>query len=1137
MATAIGLNMQLSASTSGLTSGINEAEKAIQKLGRGAESAAQYFERFRDAATGQLPAAMQQIVDQSGQLTSEFRAGLVTSEQYASGIKALGTEANAIVAAFRDGASVTAQYATEEERAAASQERLNSLLAAGAISQETYNRAMAEASGANAAAAAAAKEKADAEAKIAEAMRAGEAVAKSVRTEEEKRAEEMARLGSLLAQGAIDQQTYDRAIAEASGANRAAAEAERELARAKSEAASITNSVMTSQEKYDAEIARLQKHLEAGAISQETFNRAADRAKGVLDQASAATQRQADAAASASLQLNELSGFFSLLPGPIGNVAGRISGLASTVGGLDKLIANPTAAIANFSNVLGVLTSPLGQAVVGIAAFGAAATAVTKNLLELSDKVEKLSNQANKLGASFEFIQVLDVAAQRSGSSIESLGASFNRFLNKLDEAKTGSEKAVAAFARIGISSQDLANQKPEEIYKRMAVSIANLEDPAARAGVAMDILGRGGLDLIPTFQNIAQSEADMARFFATLSEFDKIRFEGFDASVEALETSTSGLGRALILPFVGLGDGIARGSAEFIGGITAIVKPIGQILEPAFTAIGRTIELFLNGIGAIGRTIGAILEPFGTVFAKISEYISPAQDAILEFFKSVQGLGEAAVQLLVSFTPVGLLADNFDAVAAAAEDFFSGFSEAASYVGDVISRVVTIVQTAFSQFAEVIGESLGEAITFVTSSVSAFLEFSGIGAVVTAAMQAVGAAFSGLWDTIQGIISGIGGFIEQVLQFAEDWLGISREIEKPVEAKVELDTTEPALAATMFYDEITKAVDKAAELGQEGVAAAELYQKRLEDIAVTTQEGTYSQDEMKRAVANATAEFEASLEPIAAAKKAREDMAKEAQKAADEVEKAAQRQIDADKKVADRLIENQRIDQEFGGSRERFQASQDLLSVENEIARVQKEQADAAAKGDKAAESAAAARLASLDQAKAAVAETAKFGFNQKDIDESIAKVRKDIEKEVSAADIQLAPDAAKDFFNTVKDLERQLELKIIDPKQFEEATREARKTFDEAAKQAEKVRDLQIKYNEEAAKIQEERLEELSKKSQAALQVEDIRTTGGASQFLSLATGREDPAIEEYRKQFKKLEEIRKEIAKAQQEAVEIL
>jgi len=72
---------------------------------------------------------------------------------------------------------------------------------------------------------------------------------------------------------------------------------------------------------------------------------------------------------------------------------------------------------------------------------------------------------------------------------------------------------------------------------------------------------------------------------------------------------------------------------------------------------------------------------------------------------------------------------------------------------------------------------------------------------------------------------------------------------------------------------------------------------------------------------------------------------------------------------------------------------------------------------------------------------------------------------------------------------------------------------------------------------KINAEKAAALGGKSNEALQANDVRSSQGIAQFLALATGREDPAIEENRKTNAKLEEIRKELRALQQEKVEIL
>jgi hypothetical protein len=71
----------------------------------------------------------------------------------------------------------------------------------------------------------------------------------------------------------------------------------------------------------------------------------------------------------------------------------------------------------------------------------------------------------------------------------------------------------------------------------------------------------------------------------------------------------------------------------------------------------------------------------------------------------------------------------------------------------------------------------------------------------------------------------------------------------------------------------------------------------------------------------------------------------------------------------------------------------------------------------------------------------------------------------------------------------------------------------------------------------ITSERAAALGGKSNEALKANDIRSGEGMAQFLALATGREDPAIAEYRKQTQKLDEIRAELRALQQDKVDIL
>ena len=118
--------------------------------------------------------------------------------------------------------------------------------------------------------------------------------------------------------------------------------------------------------------------------------------------------------------------------------------------------------------------------------------------------------------------------------------------------------------------------------------------------------------------------------------------------------------------------------------------------------------------------------------------------------------------------------------------------------------------------------------------------------------------------------------------------------------------------------------------------------------------------------------------------------------------------------------------------------------------------------------------------------------------------------------------------------------EARRLEEQQAKEAARaaeEAAKDQERRAKEAAAIDEKMAAKQEDIDKIQADKARALGGKSNEALKASDIRSSEGMAQFIALATGREDPAIEENRKTNMKLEEIRKELRAMQQEKVEIL
>ena len=101
------------------------------------------------------------------------------------------------------------------------------------------------------------------------------------------------------------------------------------------------------------------------------------------------------------------------------------------------------------------------------------------------------------------------------------------------------------------------------------------------------------------------------------------------------------------------------------------------------------------------------------------------------------------------------------------------------------------------------------------------------------------------------------------------------------------------------------------------------------------------------------------------------------------------------------------------------------------------------------------------------------------------------------------------------------------------EQRRKEEQKMIDDYNK---KVLDAESKALQASLKYEQERVEGLAAVNQKALQVSDIRS-GGISDFIALATGREDPAVTESRKQLQELKALNENVRQLKALPVEIM
>jgi hypothetical protein len=1122
MANILSLAMKVSADASGVVKNLTPAERALENLGRQAAKTTAVFDQF--TKTNEAAANTQaQFNEKFAALAKQLESGL-DATAYADQYAALQAEVRATAEAFTEAAAIIAQGRTDDELRAETLARLSELLQVGALDNEQYARAVAEASGANAAAAKAEEERL-------RLLERGRQITEQFLTDEERRSQKLKELNALVAANAISDEAAARARFEFSGLSaqlerdglelrrqiaadreadaareqaslEAIAQVERRLAedsaaaqrlRAQetARASAIIAASRTPQDIFNAAVAEATSLELKGLLTKKQFNDELRRQADVFARATVAAEQLGVAtedAAKKSLKFNEISGILAALPGPLGSIAGRFSGLSSAAEGLNRVFSGGlSTGVGSISSQISALATPINIGIASFAAFGAAATAITRGLADLEGRVEQLGNTALRLGTDFETIQILDEAARRSGVSIDSLAAGIQKLAVNINEARSGTGKAAEAFAKLGISQQELIDLDPAALAERTAAALQGIEDPALRAALATETLGKAGLALLPGFNAIGESEEALRRFSATISEIDRDRIGSLGQAFDNVKTSLAGLGQATLLPFAGIVEGVANLFADFIGTVTRLAQAIGLVLTPVLDGLGFAFGLLSDGLAAVNGLFDYLTGSNQKTAAAVGELRAEMEEPLdagfaKEFEKTLQGINSGVSQAIDDSVRFGA----------------AGFDAALEY------------QNAIAQLKEQLDAGLFNEETFRREAAKA------------------GEAF-------------------------KQELG---RIQQDNKLEIQIESVAQKTLASL-NEEISKAINQAEQFGQAGFDAALQFQTKIQDLGQQFENGFINEESLRRGVAAANAEYDKQIDKLKQAE-------------------AEQRKlIDGDRERLDQLLQS---------NDEAARLEQDLLTVQREQARVSEQLAAARAADNVAQADAAAARQAELDQLQAKLEEQQQAleqGFGQgfqaafaavdNGISGLIAKSQQFGQAGFDAAlrlqeGIAAAQEQARDgvlnaeafnqevarqqelFNNEIKNIEEAEKARTkaaedrvaAEKKQQDDAVKarqdayaqqqkaaegaanEQRRVQEEVYKQQQKIFEEQQKAAAAEATRQEDRLRKLNTLGEQSIKATDIRTVEGATLVTDLAASAQDPAMIQQRLQTKLLEKI---------------
>ena len=700
-------------------------------------------------------------------------------------------------------------------------------------------------------------------------------------------------------------------------------------------------------------------------------------------------------------------------------------------------------------------------------------------------ELQKLGYAAKQTARDVSTLKTIEIS-RAFISGITAVARTFQSFtsgaLNAIDNTRQLAESLGVTYGELRTLqvAADLSGASSEQLaaaFTRAQVTIARAAGKSAEAKAALTDLGL-------SVEELTKLSATQ-QFSAIAEAINRIQNPAKQAAAAVAIFGRSG---AQLLPtFRELPENL-RTANTFLAGFQ---NGVDGINPQAVDAIG-------DAFGLVGQSIAEVA---GRLLTELAPSLTAGAD---EFTKFAQGIDVRATVRAVRSSledVVQILSLIARAAAPLATNLFPAIGASLAFINRQIigAGLASLGGVLVNAARAALGYSgaasaAAAATTALTASVRAFLASTGIGLLVVLFGAAAGAAL--------------------------DWATAARSAGG--QAAVGVDPA--ADAAARAADQFRNAAAAAGEFGAEAEKALKVPQLTAQDFA----ESSISQ---ATSAVRQLAEQLGGLERVPAGVRAAFDELQFSIRSANDTTFASGNALEAVSENARRLTGLVR----------------DLTKAEEDRARAAKEASDAAARLAQDAQS----RTRELATQSLPTAER-----NRLKLQEDLLAITREIANAEEALRLasrdrdQAGVKAAQDRLRLAKlaqgeavkeDRLRRLEARGIDANLLKPARtitndfQSIRDAFNAREINGDELIQAARNLAEEGIKIRADILSELSRPSQRALQVSDIRTNEGMSQFFS--AGRQDPAIEQRREQLKKLDEIRRAIEAAGLRPVDIL
>lgn len=275
-----------------------------------------------------------------------------------------------------------------------------------------------------------------------------------------------------------------------------------------------------------------------------------------------------------------------------------------------------TGTLDRFGKSAGVLKAGFAGLFAGVGIAGIATFA--KNGIDAADALNDLSS---RVGVSVKDLASLKLAAQLADTSLEGVGKGIARLSRRIGDAENGNKKLAETLKTLGITARD-----PKEAFFQLADATQRITDPAQRAALLNQLLGKSYMELIPLLEQGGDRLRELAKESESFAD-SMVRLAPdaakFNDNLDKLKQNAAGAAGSILsdlLPslkvLLGVGIGVAEGFQQ-VG--TSIGAAFAAIANPrqAFTIINQLFTDIEKRQAAFKKRFAEITAPASASTAK----------------------------------------------------------------------------------------------------------------------------------------------------------------------------------------------------------------------------------------------------------------------------------------------------------------------------------------------------------------------------------------------------------------------------------------------------------------------------------------------------------------------------------------